>query len=174
MPILEMTVNGKSYTLVVDGLQTLVDVLRDDLGLMGTKIGCREGECGACTVLLDGKAINACLVPAMKAHGLSVVTVEGVGTIDSPHPVQTALAEAGGVQCGYCTPGFVMSAVALLEHNPDPSRDDILEALEGNLCRCTGYRRIINAVVDASKKMVINNGQNASHKAQMEGIDASG
>jgi aerobic-type carbon monoxide dehydrogenase small subunit (CoxS/CutS family) len=153
MPTLEMTVNGKPYVLEVDGLRTLIDVIRDDLGLIGTKIGCREGECGSCTVLLDGKAVNSCLIPAMKAHGCSIVTVEGIGTVDSPHPVQTAIAEMGGVQCGYCTPGFVMSAVALLEYNPEPSVDDILEALEGNLCRCTGYKRIVNAIIDASRKM---------------------
>lgn len=164
MPILEMTVNGKPHVLEVDGLRTLVDVIRDDLGLVGTKIGCREGECGSCTVLLNGKAVNSCLIPAMKAHGCSVVTVEGIGTVDSPHPVQTALAELGGVQCGYCTPGFVMSAVALLEHNPEPSKEDILEALEGNLCRCTGYKRILNAIIDASRKMTEkNNGNGREH-----------
>jgi carbon-monoxide dehydrogenase small subunit len=150
MPILEMIVNGAPVLLEVDGLRTLVDVLRDDLGLTGTKIGCREGECGACTVLLDNQAVNSCLIPAMKAHGCSVITVEGVGTVESPHPVQAALSEAGGVQCGYCTPGFVMSSVALLEQNQEPTLENVLEALEGNLCRCTGYKRIIHGVMEAA------------------------
>jgi carbon-monoxide dehydrogenase small subunit len=154
MATLEMAVNGKAVVLELDGMRPLVDVLRDDLGLTGTKIGCREGECGACTVLLDGQAVNSCLVPAMKAHGRSVITVEGIGTIEMPHPIQTALAEAGGVQCGYCTPGFVLSAVALLEINRQPSVDAVCEALEGNLCRCTGYKRIVQGVMDAANQML--------------------
>jgi aerobic-type carbon monoxide dehydrogenase small subunit (CoxS/CutS family) len=153
MPTLEMTVNGEPVVLLVDGLRPLVDVLRDDLGLTGTKIGCREGECGSCTILLDGQAVNACLIPAMKALGSEVVTVEGIGTVESPHPVQTALAESGGVQCGYCTPGFVVSAVALLDRNPQPTIDEVREALEGNLCRCTGYKRIIQGVLVAASRM---------------------
>ena len=153
MATLEMTINGKVVVLELDGMRPLVDILRDDLGLTGTKIGCREGECGACTVLLDGQAVNSCLLPAMKAHGRSVITIEGIGTVESPHPVQTALAEAGGVQCGYCTPGFVLSAVALLESNRQPSVDEVCEALEGNLCRCTGYKRIVQGVLDAANQM---------------------
>jgi aerobic-type carbon monoxide dehydrogenase small subunit (CoxS/CutS family) len=148
-----MTVNGRAVVLRVDGLRSLGDVLREDLGLTGTKIGCREGECGACTVLLDGQAVNSCLIPAMKADGCSVITVEGVGTLEAPHPVQTALAEAGGIQCGYCSPGFVMSAVALLEHNRRPGVEEVLEALEGNLCRCTGYKRIVEGVLAAARQM---------------------
>ena len=150
MPTLEMTVNGKSVTLQVDGLRSLADVLREELGLTGTKIGCREGECGACTVLLDGQAVNSCLIPAMKAQGSQVVTIEGLGTVESPHPVQKAIAEAGGVQCGYCTPGFIVSAVALLEENPKPKVAEVQEALAGNLCRCTGYRRIVLGVLQAA------------------------
>ena len=153
MPTLEMNVNGKPVVLEVDGLKPLVDVLRDDLGLTGTKIGCRDGECGACTILLDGQAVNSCLIPAMKAHGCSVRTIEGIGTVEAPHPVQISLAEAGGVQCGYCTPGFVMSAVELLEHNQQPTVDDVYEALEGNLCRCTGYKRIVQGVIRAASKI---------------------
>jgi len=151
MPSLEMTVNGKPVILQVDGLRPLADVLREDLGLTGTKIGCREGECGACTVLLDGQAVNSCLIPAMKAQGSQVVTIEGLGTVEAPHPVQKAIAEAGGVQCGYCTPGFIVSAVALLEENPKPSVAEIQEALAGNLCRCTGYRRIVLGVLQAAE-----------------------
>ena len=153
MPTLEMTVNGRPVVLEVDGLKPLVDVLRDDLGLTGTKIGCREGECGACTILLDGQAVNACLIPAMKALGSAVITIEGIGTVESPHPVQVALAESGGVQCGYCTPGFVVSAVALLDRNRQPSIDDVREALEGNLCRCTGYKRVVQGVLEAADRM---------------------
>ena len=150
MPTLEMTVNGKAVTLQVDGLRSLADVLREELGLTGTKIGCREGECGACTVLLDGQAVNSCLIPAMKAQGSRVVTIEGLGTVEAPHPVQKAIAEAGGVQCGYCTPGFIVSAVALLEENPKPKVAEVQEALAGNLCRCTGYRRIVLGVLQAA------------------------
>jgi len=153
MPTLEMTVNGKPVALEVDGLRALVDVLREDLGLKGTKIGCREGECGACTVLLDGEAMNSCLIPAMKAHGRSVITIEGLGTADVPHLLQKALAESGGVQCGYCTPGFVMSAAALLEHNPRPTLEEVREAIAGNLCRCTGYRRIVQGILEAAELM---------------------
>ncbi len=148
MARLEMTVNGKPVSLEVDGLRPLVDVLRDELGLKGTKIGCREGECGACTVLLDGEAVNSCLIPAMKAHGRAVVTIEGVGSAEHPHPVQASIAEVGGVQCGYCTPGFVMSAVALLNQNPHPTVAEVQEAISGNLCRCTGYKRIVQGIVD--------------------------
>jgi carbon-monoxide dehydrogenase small subunit len=153
MPILEMVLNGKQVSLEVDGLRTLLEVIRDDLGLIGTKVGCNEGECGACTVMLDGQAVNSCLIPAMKVHGRSVVTIEGIGTLESPHPVQIALSESGGIQCGYCTPGFVVSAVALLDHNPDPTIDEIIQALEGNLCRCTGYKRIVQAVLKAAEMM---------------------
>jgi aerobic-type carbon monoxide dehydrogenase small subunit (CoxS/CutS family) len=150
MPILEMTVNGKAVVLEVDGLRSLVDVLREELGLIGTKIGCREGECGACTILLEGQAVNSCLIPAMKAHGCQIVTIEGLGCVEAPHPVQKAIAEAGGVQCGYCTPGFVLTAAALLETNPQPTVEEINEALAGNLCRCTGYKRIVQGILDVA------------------------
>jgi carbon-monoxide dehydrogenase small subunit len=153
MPHLQMTVNGKRVALDVDGMRPLVDVLRDDLGMIGTKIGCREGECGACTVLLDGEAVNSCLIPAMKAHDRTVTTIEGVGTVESPHPVQQSISDAGGVQCGYCTPGFVMSAVALLEHNPHPTTGEVQEAIAGNLCRCTGYKRIVLGILQAADEI---------------------
>jgi carbon-monoxide dehydrogenase small subunit len=159
MPRLQMTVNGQDVTLEVDGLRMLVDVLREDLGLVGTKIGCREGECGACTVLLDGRAVNSCLIPAMKAHGGTILTVEGVGTVDAPHPVQRGIAEAGGTQCGYCTPGFVMSGVALLDRNPHPTTDDVQEAVAGNLCRCTGYKRIVDGILLAADRMEGDSGE---------------
>jgi aerobic-type carbon monoxide dehydrogenase small subunit (CoxS/CutS family) len=153
MPILETVINDKEVVLEVDGLQTLVDLLRDDLGLMGTKIGCREGECGACTVLLDGEAVNSCLLPAMRAHHRRIETIEGIGDLENPHPLQVALVESGGIQCGYCTPGFVMSGIALLRKKSDPNLNDVVEAIEGNLCRCTGYIRIVDGILAASKKV---------------------
>jgi carbon-monoxide dehydrogenase small subunit len=153
MPILETTINGKDLSIEVDGLRMLADLLRDDLGLKGTKLGCREGECGACTILLDGEAVNSCLIPAMKAHHKTIETIEAIGTMENPHPVQVALVESGGIQCGYCTPGFVMSAVSLLRDNRNPSREEVIEALEGNLCRCTGYIRIIEGILNAADEL---------------------
>ena len=143
---LTMTLNGESVTVEVEPFELLVDVLRDKLGLTGTKIGCNEGECGACTVIMDGQAVLSCLLPAMKAQGREVVTIEGLSRGDELHPLQQAFIEKGAVQCGYCTPGMIMSAKALLDENPRPSIDEIEEALAGNLCRCTGYFQIVEAV----------------------------
>ncbi len=131
----------------------LVDLLRDELHLTGTKLGCGEGECGACTVLLDGKAVSSCLVLACHAHGAHVMTVEGLEKDGKLHPLQEAFLEFGAFQCGFCTPGMLMSAYALLLHNPDPSDADIKLALSGNLCRCTGYQKIIDAVRKAAETM---------------------
>jgi carbon-monoxide dehydrogenase small subunit len=146
---LTMTLNGESVTVEVEPFELLVDVLRDRLGLTGTKIGCNEGECGACTVIMDGQAVLSCLLPAMKAHGREVVTIEGLSHDGELHPLQRAFVEKGAVQCGYCTPGMIMSAKALLDENPQPSADEIEEAIAGNLCRCTGYLQIVEAVESA-------------------------
>ena len=143
---LTMMLNGESVTVEVEPFEILVDVLRDKLGLTGTKIGCNEGECGACTVIMDGQAVLSCLLPAMKAQGREVVTVEGLSRGDELHPLQQAFIEKGAVQCGYCTPGMIMSAKALLDENPQPSAEEIEEALAGNLCRCTGYFQIVEAI----------------------------
>jgi aerobic carbon-monoxide dehydrogenase small subunit len=131
----------------------LLDFLREELGLTGTKKGCEEGECGACTVLLDGKAVLSCLTPAVKADGAEVLTVEGLAEGEKLHPIQQAFWEEGAVQCGYCTPGMLLSAKALIDETPVPSTEEIKEGISGNLCRCTGYGRIIRAIQVASEKM---------------------
>lgn len=153
MALLETKVNDSAVRIEVDPEEMLADVLRDRLGLMGTKIGCSEGECGACTVLVDGVPVLSCIYPAMKAQGREVTTIEGVASEGELHPVQQAFVENCATQCGYCTPGFVMSAVALLAEKPTPDREEVLEGLSGNLCRCTGYYQIIDAVEAAAAKM---------------------
>ena len=146
MPMLDMMVNGKAVSLDVEADEILADVLRDRLGLTGTKIGCREGECGACTVLVDDEAILSCIFPALKAQGRRVVTIEGLSEDGELDAIQQAFVEKGASQCGYCTPGFVMAVKALLLRNPNPSAQEIQEGLAGNLCRCTGYYQIREAV----------------------------
>ena len=146
-----LSVNGMQYPVEVDGDATLLRVLRDDLGLTGTKTGCDDCECGACMVLVDGRPVNSCVYLALQATDAEVTTVEGLADGDQLSAVQAAFLDAGGVQCGYCTPGMLISAHALLERNPDPSEEEIRLALSGNLCRCTGYAKIVEAVMSAAK-----------------------
>ena len=148
-----LTINGEQRQVETAANQTLLYLLRDDLGLTGTKDGCREGECGACTVLLDGEPVNSCLVLAGQADGRQVLTVEGLARNGQLHAVQRAFVEAGAVQCGFCTPGVIMAAVALLSRDPKPSEHQVREALVGNLCRCTGYNKILDAVRLAAEEM---------------------
>ncbi len=145
-----LTVNGDVHTVHVDPRRTLLDVVRDDLGLTGTNRGCNQGDCGACTVHLDGKAVNACLVLAIDADGSSVTTIEGLARGRDLHPLQRAFVTEGAVQCGYCTPGMIMTAADILDRNPSPSDEEIRAGIEGNLCRCTGYESIVRAIRAAS------------------------
>ena len=149
---LEIAVNGVGYTLEVEADRSLLRALRDDLGLTGTKEGCDDSECGACMVLLDGRPVNSCSYLALQANGRGVTTVEGLASADALHPLQRAFLEEGGVQCGFCTPGMLMSATALLDANPRPSENEVRQALGGNLCRCTGYAGIVRAVLRAGEE----------------------
>ena len=146
------TVNEQQRTLHAFPMERLLDVLREQLRLTGTKEGCGEGECGACSVMIDGQIVNSCLVPVAQVEGASIKTIEGVATGDQLHAVQQAFIECGGAQCGICTPGMVLAAVNLLESTPNPTEDEIRNGLAGNLCRCTGYMKIFESVVRACRK----------------------
>jgi aerobic carbon-monoxide dehydrogenase small subunit len=148
--LINVTVNQKKYELAVDVNMTLADMIREELKLTGTKKGCGLGECGACTVLLDGKPVSSCLVLAVEADNREVVTIEGVETENGLHPIQEAFVEKGAIQCGFCTPGMVLSAKALLDENPHPDEQEIRKAISGNLCRCTGYQKIVEAIQSVS------------------------
>ena len=147
------TVNGQSYSVEVEPRKTLLSVLRDQLHLTGTKEGCSTGDCGACTIIMDGATYTSCLVLGVEADGRDITTVEGIAEEGKLHPVQESFVKKGGLQCGFCTAGLIVSSAALLDENPDPSEDDVMTALAGNLCRCTGYTKITEAVKDASKVM---------------------
>lgn len=149
---IEFRVNGESHKLEVFPMARLLDVLREQLHLTGTKEGCGEGECGACTVKLDGQIVNSCLVPVAQVNGSNITTIEGVAQGDQLHAVQQAFIDHGGAQCGICTPGMILAAVDLLERNPEPTEADIRNGLAGNLCRCTGYMKIFESVVRACQK----------------------
>jgi len=144
--ILRLRVNGENREVLTDISKTLLEVLREDLGLTGTKHGCELGECGTCTVLMGGEPVLSCLVLGVESEGSEILTVEGLKERDKPHPLQKAFADLGAAQCGYCTPGILVTAKAFLEQNPHPTREEIREALAGNLCRCTGYTKILEAV----------------------------
>ncbi|MHB1569529.1 MAG: (2Fe-2S)-binding protein [Solirubrobacteraceae bacterium] len=148
-----LNVNGVEHTLDVEPRLLLVHALRDELGLTGTHVGCDTSNCGACTIHLDGKAVKSCTVLAVQAEGAEITTIEGLGTEDNLHPMQEAFWNNHGLQCGYCTPGMIMAATALLAENPDPTEDEVRHGLEGNLCRCTGYHNIVKSVLDAASKM---------------------
>ena len=150
---IKLTVNNQLYEVYVDTSRTLADVLREDIGLTGVKLSCDSGNCGACTVLIDGKAVKSCLFLAVQAQGKEILTIEGLADGENLHPLQEAFVENFAVQCGYCTPGMILAAKALLDGNSNPTEEEVKEALSGNICRCTGYVKIIEAVLAAAKKM---------------------
>lgn len=150
---MKLTVNGQLIDIKVKSGRRLLDFLRDDLHLTGTKEGCSEGECGACTVILDDQTVLSCLMPMEAAIGRTMLTIEGLAKPEGIHPLQKTMIEEGGIQCGFCTPGMILSGVNLLAKNPNPSREEIFEGISGNLCRCTGYQKIVDAVDKAAKEM---------------------
>jgi len=149
---IRVTVNGERYDKEVSPSKSLLDFLRMDLNLTGTKEGCGEGECGACSIIMDGKLVDSCLILAVEADGQKIQTIEGISRHDRLHPLQKAFAEKGAAQCGYCTPGMIMAAKYLLDHHPLPTAEQALKAIAGNLCRCTGYGSIVDAVLSAAKE----------------------
>ena len=150
---LTLNINGENRLLLVEPFYSLLDCLRDEARLTGSKKGCDEGDCGACTVLMDGKPVTSCLVLAHSAHDAEITTIEGLADVDGLNPVQKAFVEHGGLQCGFCIPGLIMSATGLLQANPDPTEEDVRFAIGGNLCRCTGYNRVVEAIMAAAAEM---------------------
>jgi carbon-monoxide dehydrogenase small subunit len=151
--LVELKINGETYSLAIEPWRTLQSVLRDDIGLTGAKDACGTGDCGACTILMDGKPVASCLVLAVEAQGKEILTIEGLAKDGRLHPLQEAFIELGAIQCGYCTPGMILSAKALLDENPKPNEAEVKNAIAGNLCRCTGYTKIIEAILAASQKL---------------------
>lgn len=151
--IINLHVNGENHEVLIAPQNTLLEVLRDKLGLVGTKEGCDCGDCGTCTVIIDGQPALSCLTLAVRSEGKEIITIEGLAEGEELHPLQKAFVEKGAIQCGYCSPGMIMSGKALLDYNSQPDREEIKKAIGGNLCRCTGYVKIIDAIEDASKKM---------------------
>jgi carbon-monoxide dehydrogenase small subunit len=148
-----LSVNGQKYRLPIEGNQTLLDLLREELGLMGTKKGCDQGDCGACTVLVDGKPVNSCLVLAIEVANKNITTIEGLAKDSKLHPLQQAFVDHNAIQCGFCTPGMIMTAVVLLDENTNPTEEEIRSFLRGNLCRCTGYSKIVQAIQAAAREL---------------------
>jgi len=151
--LMRFNVNGVIYEEEIDQRRTLLEVLRENFGLLGTHKGCDEGQCGACTVLIDGKAVNSCLILAASVQGKKITTIEGLAQGEELHPIQEAFVDAGAIQCGFCTPGMIMITKAFLDKNPNPTEEEAKRAISGNLCRCTGYFQIIDAVMKAAEKM---------------------
>ena len=150
---LQLTVNGEGKQILVEPYSSLLDTLRDEIRLTGTKKGCDEGDCGACTVFLNGKPVTSCMVLAHSAHDADVITIEGLGNFDDMNPVQQAFVDHGGLQCGFCIPGLIMSATAFLRENPNPTEEDVRFGIGGNLCRCTGYSKVVEAVLAAAQNI---------------------
>jgi len=152
--MISLQVNGDTYELAVNPWRTLNEVLREDIKLTGTKLGCGTGDCGACTVLIDGKSVSSCLTLAVEVQGMTITTIEGMApNAEELHPIQESFIEKGAIQCGYCTPGMIMSTTFLLKNNPHPTEPEIRAGLSGNLCRCTGYNKIVDAIADAAEKI---------------------
>ncbi len=151
--LIKLKVNGEVHEVAAEPWRTLLEVVRETVGLTGTKKGCDEGDCGACTVLLDGKAVNSCLVLAIEAQGKDITTIEGLAEGDKLHPIQSAFVKNGGLQCGFCTPGMILNAKAFLDKNPTPTEEEIKFAIGGNLCRCTGYVKIVKSIQAAAEEM---------------------
>ncbi len=152
--VIQLNINGKNFEVAVEPHRTLLEILRDSLGLTGTKEGCGRGDCGCCTVLMNGKAVDSCLTLAVQAQGKEIVTIEGLATNGKLHPIQQAFVDHGAIQCGFCTPGMILSAKALLDKTPRPTEQEVKEGIAGNLCRCTGYTKIIEAILAVAEKQI--------------------